>query len=450
MGAQGFPMRSCSTCGKRIRWFAFGAEVCSECTQHWEGFFAEENAMSEAPLVPSVPRDDSELDDLDLDRLLAAVRLGHREDLIVFSQIWVPRVYPFRSLAVSALLHVLTIALLYGLSGISFQRPLSFTRAALERNFEITYYRPSDLLPRIKSMSDGFKDPAGRKKGIIPPVGSTSYHPRQTIQSSPPNPDNAAQTIVQSRTPDVRIQHDVKMPNIVAWNVPETKVESIEIASRQVTSLVAAKLNAPTAAIRPPDADLKNIEQDLSQLTIAKTDLANRESQLMLRSVASPEWQMASDGGHSGPVIQVEGTGLKSELANLLVLSANPGLPGPGGIKVPPGNRSGAFAISPDGNRAGSLDGRDGGLPGGGTPGGGGSGTSDGSGFGSGGSLAEIQIPGISVKGGTTAEPPGIPPPGRRLRSGAEFSEMLTIDDPGDSYNPNYAPNQPFGLVLGA
>ena len=143
----------------------------------------------------------------------------------------------------------------------------------------------------------------------------------------------------------------------------------------------------------------------------------NPQPKMTLRAAASPEWSIAADAGNPGPVIQVEGSSLKSDLRNLVVLSANPALPGPGGIRVPPGNRSGTVSISPEGNRAGSPDGEEGGILAGGTPGGGGSGTGDGSGFGSGGSLASIQIPGISVKGGPNDESSRVPGPGRRPRS---------------------------------
>ena len=68
----------------------------------------------------------------------------------------------------------------------------------------------------------------------------------------------------------------------------------------------------------------------LSQLTIAKTDVVNPQPKLTVRAATSPEWSIASDTGNPGPLIQVEGAGLKSDLRNLVVLSANPGLPGPG------------------------------------------------------------------------------------------------------------------------
>ena len=83
-------MRSCTSCGKRMKWSSFKTEVCPDCTKYWEGFFAEENAMCEASLMASASPVNPELDDLDLDRLLASVRLSDREDdTDVFSQVWV-------------------------------------------------------------------------------------------------------------------------------------------------------------------------------------------------------------------------------------------------------------------------------------------------------------------------------------------------------------------------
>jgi TonB family protein len=132
----------------------------------------------------------------------------------------------------------------------------------------------------------------------------------------------------------------------------------------------------------------------------------------------------------------------------MIVLSANPGLPGPGGLKVPVGNKTGAFSISPEGNRAGSPDGVDGGILGGGVLGGGGSGGT-GSGFGGGGNIASIQIPGVSVKGGANRGGPTIAGPGRRPRSPGGFSDMQTIEDPGESYNITVVEGRTGGAGLG-
>ena len=67
------------------------------------------------------------------------------------------------------------VGLIYGLSGVSFGKTLPFTRAALERDYEITYYRPQDLLPKILTPpKDGPKAPAGKKPDVKPPKGKHS------------------------------------------------------------------------------------------------------------------------------------------------------------------------------------------------------------------------------------------------------------------------------------
>ncbi len=435
-------MGNCKTCGKKTKWYCLGREVCDDCTKYWDRFLAEANSLEDVSLHPTACADKQEF--ISLDSLLSSL---HVEEAEVFSDVWVPGGYPARSVAASVLLHIGLVALLYGLSGLSFTQPLPLTKAELERNFQITYYRPSDLLPKISSVSDGPKDPAGQKKGVKPPKGSTSFHPRQTVQSSPRNPDNLAQTIIQPATPELKIKQEVKVPNIVVWNVAETKVESMEIASKQVTSLLSPKLKAPAAAIRPPEPELRNLDQNLSQLTIAKSDLVNPQPRLAVHPGASPEWSIASDAGNPGPLISVPGGATGSDLRDLVVLSANPGLPGRGGIKVPPGNKSGAFSISPEGNRAGSPDGVDGGILGGGVAGGGGSGNGDS--FGSGGNIASIQIPGISVKGGPNSGVPTVVGPGKRPRAPGSFSDMVTIEDPGESYNITVLEGRTGGAGLG-
>lgn len=387
----------------------------------------------------------------DLGALLSSIHVKEQTvvEEEVFSNVWAPGGYPTRSLLFSFVLHVGMVGLIYGLSGISFGQALPFTREALERDYQITYYKPSDLLPKISSANDGPKAPAGVKKDVKPPKGSTAFHPTQTIQSSPLKADNTSQTIVQPSAPEIQIKQEVKVPNIVVWNVPETKVETLEIANKQINPLLSQKPEAALPQLRPPDADLKDVEQSISDLKIAKTDVVNLNAKLVVPVGSSAEWNIASDAGNPGPHINVplDGAG-SNQLRNMVVLSANPGLPGPGGLAVPVGNKTGAFSISPDGNRAGSPDGVDGGILGGGVPGGGGTGGT-GSGYGSGGNIASIQIPGLSVKGGPNSKAPAVAGPGRRPRSPGGFSDMQTIDDPGESYNITVVEGRTGGAGLG-
>src|SRR5438445_8602953 len=155
----------------------------------------------------------------------------------------------------------------------------------------------------ITSASDGPKEPAGEKKLVKPPKGSTAFHPTQTIQSAPPKRDNSSQTIVQPSTPDVKIKEQVKVPNIVVWNVEETEVKSVQIASKQVFQMVTRKLDTPK--LRPPDPELKNIERSISELTVAKSEAVNLNPKLRVHPGASPEWNIGSDSGNPGPLINV-------------------------------------------------------------------------------------------------------------------------------------------------
>jgi TonB family protein len=438
-----------------------------------------------APVTEPVP----DADYLDLGSLLESIHVKESAgvDDEFFANVWAPGGYPTRSFAASLVIHACMVGLIYGVSGMSFGKSLPFTRAALERDYEITYYRPQDLLPKINSAKDGPKAPAGKKPDVKPPKGSTAFHPTQTIQSSPLQADNDTQTIIQPSAPQP-LKQEVKVPNIVIWNVPETNVETLQIASKQIAAPMMQKPDAALPQLRPPDVEARDLDRKLSELTLAKTDVVNMQAKMTVKMGTSAEWNIASDAANPGPLVNVPvdhtaqlsnlqakmtakmGTSAEwsigdgtspgptinvpvsgagaNQLRNMIVLSANPGLPGPGGLKVPAGSKTGAFSMSPDGNRAGSPDGVDGGVLGGGVAGGGGRGGT-GSGFGGGGNIASIQIPGMSVKGGPNTGAPTVAGPGRRPRSPGGFSDMQTIDDPGESYNITVVEGRTGGAGLG-
>ena len=483
-------MAICPSCQKKLKWYHFKREICPACSKNWDGMLAQ--AAAEAPPITlptpvTEPAPDS--DYLDLGSLLESIHVKESAgvDDEFFANVWAPGGYPTRSFAASLVIHACMVGLIYGVSGMSFGKSLPFTRAALERDYEITYYRPQDLLPKINSAKDGPKAPAGKKPDVKPPKGSTTFHPTQTIQSSPLQADNDTQTIIQPSAPQP-LRQEVKVPNIVIWNVPETNAETLQIASKQIAAPMMQKPDAALPQLRPPDADAKDIDRKLSELTLAKTEIVNMQAKMTVKMGTSAEWNIASDAGNPGPLLSVPvdtsaqlsnlqakmnaklGTSAEwsigdgtnpgptinvpvsgagaNQLRNMIVLSANPGLPGPGGLKVPAGSKTGAFSMSPDGNRAGSPDGVDGGVLGGGVAGGGGRGGT-GSGFGGGGNIASIQIPGMSVKGGPNTGAPTVAGPGRRPRSPGGFSDMQTIDDPGESYNITVVEGRTGGAGLG-
>ncbi|MFN8007583.1 MAG: energy transducer TonB [Terriglobia bacterium] len=441
-------MANCQSCSRKLKWYQFKREICADCARHWNGVLAE--ASKTPPTEPEATAVQPTGDNYyDLNSLLTSIRVkeGYDQDELL-ADIWVNNGYPTRSLAASVILHLGLISLIWGLSGVTFSQPLRLTKSELERHYQITYYKASDMLPAMKSPDDGPKDPAGHKPKVKPPKGSTSFHPTQTIQSAPRQADNNSQTIVQPSTPKIQIKQEVKVPNMVVWNVPEANVEAIEIAQKKLNPLLTPNPKAAVPQLRPPDAELKNVNQNLSELHIAKTEAVNLQAKLVVPVGASAEWSIASDAGNPGPLVNAPIGGDSNQLHNLVVLSANPGLPGPGSIKVPPGNKTGAFSISPEGNREGSPDGVEGGELGGGVPGGGGTG-GRGSGFGGGGNIASIQVPGLSIKGGGGAGGPAIAGPGKRPHGSGGFTEMETIEDPGESYNITVVEGRTGGAGLG-
>ena len=247
-------MAICPSCQKKLKWYHFKREICPACSKNWNGVLAK--ADTEAP--PITEPAPLTADYLDLGSLLESIHVKESlaVDAEVFANVWAPGGYPTRSFAASLVIHACMVGLIYGLSGVSFGKTLPFTRAALERDYEITYYRPQDLLPKINSAKDGPKPPAGKKPDVKPPKGSTEFHPTQTIQSSPLQADNESQTIVQPSAPQL-LKQEVKVPNIVIWNVPETNVETLQIASKQIAAPMMQKPDAALPQLRPPDADGK-------------------------------------------------------------------------------------------------------------------------------------------------------------------------------------------------
>jgi TonB family protein len=112
---------------------------------------------------------------------------------------------PWRGLVDSVTGHVLVMTLIFTLTYFGYfgsrpqqiQNPLHKT---------ISYYSIDDYLPELNS---------GSRPSKVELKGQPAYA-KQEIISVPPEPDNTRQTIV---TPsDIKLKHDVAMPNIVAWN----------------------------------------------------------------------------------------------------------------------------------------------------------------------------------------------------------------------------------------
>ena len=327
--------------------------------------------------------------------------------------------------------HALLIVLIYFFSTSSFfNHPVQLQSPFT--NTEVDHYALSDYLPPINT------GPRGEAK---PRKGEPKLA-KQEILSVPPNPDNNHQTIVAP--PNIKLTHDVPLPNIVAWtNIPG---QPIAASSRQMSQL---KLPQFTPQVVEPTADVSKLKSRnkttaLDQQTVVEptADVANVKPKLTMPILAQPsvvepplspdqlklkrgEINMAQlDPQVTAPKLPVEpqragavgdaaaanvngknvpaqpsiqGLQTSKGQGQIIALSLTPAdVKGP--VEIPGGNRSGEFHASPGGkaNAPGTPNVS-------GTPGATGSGAGGGKGPGSGNGGTGNAPPGISVG----AAPPG-------------------------------------------
>ncbi|HKS72157.1 MAG TPA: energy transducer TonB [Terriglobales bacterium] len=224
---------------------------------------------------------------------------------------------------------------------------------------DVIYYPESEYLPPLISTR-----PSINYRAI---KGEPEYA-KQEIISVPPDPDNTRQTIVTP--PKVKLDHDVPLPNIVAWS--DTKVE-VPMAATARSAADMKLPDLPTAVIAP--APQVNLESNRRALTpesgvigppptvqMASTrgvgDIDIGHSDVV---APAPELPMAEQhravGGGGGSLLGAEpvvppppslGSARGSRGGGeLIALSARPAPAGP--IHVPEGNRRGTFAAGPEG-----------------------------------------------------------------------------------------------------
>ena len=280
--------------------------------------------------------------------------------------------------------------------------PLFRHASKLESPFENSRveYPVSDYLPPIHT---------GDRAEMKPRKGAPKLA-KQEILSVPPGPDNNHQTIVTP--PKIKLQQDVRLPNIVAWTqVPSA--QPVAASARSASQLKAPQLEPQVVG---PSADVSQVKPKLQlppELQPSVVEPALTPDQLKLKTgqlnmaqmepqVAAPKLPVPAQHSNGvsdspakntaasaapGPPPNVQGLTSTKGQGQLIALGLNPAdVRGP--IAVPNGNRKGEFHASPGGKPD---------APG--TPNVTGTGSGSGAGSGAGNGLP----PGISVG----AAPPG-------------------------------------------
>ena len=225
---------------------------------------------------------------------------------------------------------------------------------------ERIYYRvplveQAKLLPHVAPAGPGGRPGAGSAPDIPPALGSTARQ-MVAIISKPLHPDNSHQTIYQPKSPpDIRITTDIKLPNIISVQIPKPVFRFRPAETRPVQAERRLNTDAAPAVTAENAAALKSLEESSDpQLRVP-----------LLPAVASaPE---ARDGRFSSvqEAPPIEGATMGT---GLVVISVDPGGPATP-VALPPGNRSGEFAISGAPGNGGSPAGTPNGVIGGGAGG---------------------------------------------------------------------------------
>ncbi len=222
-------------------------------------------------------------------------------------------------------------------------------------NTHIEYYPVSEYLPPINT---------AQKAAMKPRQGAPKLA-KQEILSVPPNPDNTHQTIVTP--PKVKLDHDLALPNIVAWT-PIPSAQPVAASARSVSQLKVPQFDPQVVG---PTADVSQMKEHLQLPTMPQPSVVEpplSADQLKLQrgqinmgqmepQVAAPKLptpvQRASGVSDSGaknipPSPNVQNLPSSQGQGQLIALGLNPAdVHGP--ISMPNGNRSGEFHASPSG-----------------------------------------------------------------------------------------------------
>lgn len=300
--------------------------------------------------------------------------------------------------------HVLALAMIWAGSRFLALQPRATALPQFTHD-DVVYYTPSEYLPPLDT----------RRSDSSPARQADPEYSAQPIISVPREADNHSQTIVTP--PNIQLQHDVPLPNIVAWSpnprmpiAPAPAVPASEITRltpQMERSVVAPppdvqndfQANLQPAALRetlhpapsviaPPPAVEADTTRRLGDINIGRSSVIAPAPQLFLDAQrALPGRGSAALTAGSAQVIapppSLGASGHSRSGGALIALSLRPAVGAP--PDPPAGNRRGNFAATPEGRRGAT------GAPGastGGTSGGAstGNGKSNGSGSGKNGS----------------------------------------------------------------
>jgi TonB family protein len=298
-------------------------------------------------------------------------------DFNLWRDVFVERPLPWRRFLQSAALHLGAVALIWTISLSWIRQQKILDRNAFDRSSLVTY-TPQEYLPPLDT---------GRPKAQKAQKGDPVYA-KQPILSVPQEADNRAQTIVAP--PDIKLNHDVPMPNIVASGAilpqvpldatrpsksrlvaPETQVVApapeVQFSPDRVvrtamkTDVVAPPpdltqrqsrgLSGPETAVVAPPPELKSTHGHAGMMNIGPSQVVAPAPQLTLdeQHARTARGTGRLPGGGVQPVGPPPSVAAGGNAGGRMVALGIHPVAAAGPVAVPAGNRRGSFSASPQG-----------------------------------------------------------------------------------------------------
>jgi TonB family protein len=286
---------------------------------------------------------------------------------------------PWSRFAQSVVLQAALVGFLWSGSRLWPQKPRVITAPVFQKP-DVVYYDAQEYLPPLDT---------GSKKVTLPQKGDPE-HAAQPILSVPPEADNHKQTIVAP--PNLKLDHDVPLPNVVAWNQVQPTIPLAATAARPSDLKIPT---LPTSVIAPPPEVSRNKMDrapSLSDSAVAPAPdlnaaVSKRDMRMPQPSVVEPPPSVATAStrrlgdiniGHAQvvapapqlpmgeqhtrasvnaptlgsaavvpPPPSIQGNGVANKGGRLIALGIHPAAVAP--VEAPNGNRRGSFAANPDG-----------------------------------------------------------------------------------------------------
>jgi len=215
---------------------------------------------------------------------------------VFWADVFVPSPLPWRRFAQSGITHVLAVGLIC-LGGRLWPQLGNSVQPAAVKSEDVIYFSPSEYLPALSSGGD---TPAPREGD---PAFAT-----QPILSVPANPDNRTQSIVTP--PDVKLQAEVQVPNIVAWQevsptVPLAATERVLPTNQTPLLQPAVIAPAPEVAVRLSRPATSFPSQVVAPAPDVKATGELRSSEVLDQTVVGPPPKLSPEAIHRTGAIDI-------------------------------------------------------------------------------------------------------------------------------------------------